>query len=605
MAGQLFLTQRSISQVVRRHTPGSLLYIDEHNLTARVTRVNGERDVQVDPTRLHAQVVRFLQSWENKSGRLSGISSDIELRDLLPIAPQSVSWEPYPHMYRCIKEDCQVLHDGTAQNFTGRCRRYGGALRQLPYVSYHRCGSFGYLRPPQFAQCPTHGMAQLYFHDTRRFQTSSWRCRAENCQHEVKFQFMRCGNAECRAEDPQHTGLQWSFWNDQWVHYGQSLNYINLDEQLARRFLETPRGKSVLHAGVLGAIPAGGKRLLRTLETEGATCPSCGFTVPHGSRFCNRCGTPIPGAESADGALPGAEYPASSESGRCAWSLLRDIESSRSLRDEAGRRASEGAGDDDAYRWGMRHAAAAGVADVVLVTEFPLTTAAVGYTRDRSGPPAWLRAFERVEERWPIYTHTVETEAWLIQLRAGVIARWLIDNGVEPFASALRDIEPSEDALKEWFIARLARLEAVPSPDDVYLQKVLFGLLHTFAHVTLLSLATQAGLEASSLGELVLTDALGFAIYAGESELGALTAAFEQLAGIVFANAVQDYASCKLDPTCRHDDGGTCVGCIQLPRGCQVFNDRLSRAYLYGGATGGQAPTEVARGYFASAARLC
>jgi len=62
MAGQLFLTQRSISQVVRRHTPGSLLYIDEHNLTAVVTRVNGERDVQVDPTRLHAQVVRFLQN---------------------------------------------------------------------------------------------------------------------------------------------------------------------------------------------------------------------------------------------------------------------------------------------------------------------------------------------------------------------------------------------------------------------------------------------------------------------------------------------------------------------------------------------------------------
>src|SRR5438552_3083765 len=139
MAGQIFPTQRSISQVVRRYTPGSLMYIEEHSVTARITRINGERDVNVDPTRLHAQVSRYLRRWEDRGGRLSGITSDVELRDLVAIAPQSVSWELYPHEYRCVNEQCQVLHDGTDPKFTGRCRRCGGALQQLPYVYYHRC----------------------------------------------------------------------------------------------------------------------------------------------------------------------------------------------------------------------------------------------------------------------------------------------------------------------------------------------------------------------------------------------------------------------------------------------------------------------------------
>lgn len=599
MASQAFPTQRSVSQIVRRHTPGSLLYIDEHDLIGRVSEIKGEPDVNVDLRRLHSQVVRFIERWVDRDGEILGIELEVTVRDLVPIAPQHVIWEPYPHTYRCINDDCQVLQDGRANNFSGKCRRCGGTLRQLPYVYYHRCGMLDYLKPPTSVRCPRHGTEQLYFHDTRRFATSSWRCRA--CDYEHGFWFPRCGRERCRAQDPQHPRVQASFWNDQWVHYCQTVDYINLDEQLANKFLSSPRGKSMLHLSVLGEIDAGLNRLLRTLEQDEVSCPTCTAKIQHGARFCGQCGSRIPDELFQEtNSMQGIDNPVTSDSGRCAWALLRDIETSRSLRDEAGRRTSIGTSDDP-FIWGLERANTAGVFDVVLVSDFPLTTAALGYSRDRSGPPNWFRAFNRIEERIPIYTNAVLTEAWLVQLRATAIARWLIENAIEPFATQLRGIEAAEDTYKEWFIERISRADSSGSPDDLRLRDIVYALLHSYSHVTLLSLATRSGLESSSLGELILVDALAFVVYAGDSDLGALTAAFEQLVGVVFTSATEDYASCKFDPSCSHDEGGACVGCIQLFRGCHAFNENLSRAYLFGGTTGNQALGNVSAGYFAVA----
>lgn len=600
MAGQPFPTQRSISQVIRRHTPGSLLYIDEHGLIAHVKEIQGEVDANVDLARLHSQVLRFLERWEAKEGRLLGISREIEERDLVPIAPSSVVWEPFPHLYRCVDDACQVLHDASDDDWSGKCRRCGGPLRQLPYVYYHRCGSLNYVKIPSGVRCPQHGRTSLYLHDTRRFTTSTWRCRA--CTYEHRFEFPVCQREACRKQDPKHPLLQASFWNDQWVHYCQTTAYINLDQRLAERFLGSARGRSLLHSGVLGEVEAGCVRLLRALENEGERCPSCGALVPHGNRFCGQCGSRLPEDPSqGDGSLPGAERPITPESGRCAFALLRDDEASRSLRDSARTRAAH-TSEDDPYRWGMARARQVGIFDVVLVSNFPLTTAAIGYTRERSEPPAWLRAFQARGERTPIFTQSVETEAWLVQLSALIITRWLSANGIEPYASDLQDVPADEASRKAWLIDRIVQDETNPTPATHRLRGLVFALLHSFAHVTLLSLAANSGLDATSLGEQILPDALAFALYASDSELGSLTAAFEQLTGVVFAGVAEDYVTCKLDPGCSTDDGGACVGCIQLYRGCQVFNDTLSRAYLYGGWTGNAAHGSLAQGYVAVAA---
>lgn len=609
-----FATQRSISQIIRRHTPGSLVYLDEHNLHGRVTYIAGEPAQDVDKDHLHKRFLQFLKQWK-RDGKLYGIDDNIGVDDITAITPDAVYWEPYPPLYRCSNSNCQVLHDGRdAVNFTNECRRCGSELRQMQFVYYHHCGELGYLRPPGNLKCPTHGKSFLYFYDTGSYFTSKWRCR--ECNYEKDFYFPPCGNPTCKAEKSGKPFLQGSFWNDQWVHYCQTLDYINMDERLTERFLRVVRGKNLLLRGVLGEVPAGNKRLQQMLEQEGITCPNCQATdIPVGSRFCNYCGQLLPDGlydNSEESAL--AKYEISSSSPRCVWALLRDMEGSRSLRNVAQEQEDEGEGrpQTNPYRWGLKQANAAGIADVILVTNFPLTTAAVGYTRYQSGPPtAWLRPFPRVgkkdeRQRYPLYTHSVETEAWLVQLQAKVIAQWIIDNNWQPWAAHLSELieDVDETMLKEWFMEQLIPIqEQLPtaSTEDAQLYHRVQALLHSFSHITLLALALHSGIDATSLGEILMTDALGFAIYTGSSDLGAMTAAFRQITGIVFNSVIEDYASCKFDPLCRYDDGGACVGCVQLYRGCQLFNSNLSRAFLYGGPTGDIAPGEVKVGFFTAA----
>jgi hypothetical protein len=309
-----------------------------------------------------------------------------------------------------------------------------------------------------------------------------------------------------------------------------------------------------------------------------------------------------------------ANFSIGPDSGRVAWAILRDLESSRSLRYEAARKESENVPlATDPFRWGLQQAARVGVHDLVLVDSFPLTTATLGFTRHTSGPPAWLTGLQTIEDRGkqlhPIYTHTVETEAWMVQLGAVAVALWLIENGVEPFAAELAGIiaahQRDERTLKEWFIERLARIDSdLCTPEDLKLHAVVFSLLHTYSHVLLLSLATQSGLEAGSLGEVILADALGFVVYAGDTDLGAFSAAFTQMAGVVFSEVADAYASCKLDPSCSQDDGGACVGCIQLQHGCQTWNEHLSRSYLFGGPTKSEVMPDVAVGFLAMASTV-
>lgn len=606
-----FPTQRSISQIIRRHTPGSLLYLDEYDYYGKVAYIEGEQDTGVDREHLHARLKWYLQSWEERGGTLRGIDAEIGVDDITPIAPEWVYWRPYPPIFECSDSNCRVIHEGSKPaNFTGRCRRCGSALRQMRYVYYHHCGTLSYVKPQHYIKCPKHGHKFLYLFDTGYFATSKWRCR--ECDYEHDFVFPWCPNAQCREQKPDRPKLQASFWNDQWVHYGQTLDYINLKADLAKRFLRTIRGQNLLiRGGVLGEVPAGQRRLHQALENDKMKCPNCGSELQLGAKFCSMCGTKLsPSLWSDEATSRVLEHETPANSDRCSWALLRDFESSRSLRYEAGERIARIEAATDPYFWGLERAEEAGIWDVTLVTSFPLTTAAIGFTRYQSGPPAaWFHPFRKIgkrKQRYPVYTHTVETEAWLVQIRATAIAEWIVANDWQPWATELVSLlgVADEGELKEWFMNRLVPVTdrtGLATPRETELHDLIQSQIHSLSHLTLLALALHSGVDPTSLGEMLMLDALGFVIYTGGSDLGALTAAFRQLVGVVFSSVIEDYASCKFDPACRHDEGGSCVGCIQLYRGCELFNEKLSRAYLFGGPTGDYAPGEVRHGFFAIA----
>lgn len=582
MSGQ---TSRSIVQILRRHGPGSIIYIDEYGgIIARVKGFRADQDVQVNRRRLHRRVVEKMRRWKDNGGYVVGMDPDtLEESDLVPLKPRQVEWEPFGRWYACSNSACGVMHADTDADFDGTCRECRGSLRQLPYIFYHDCGSIAELSPKTADACPTHGLRYLAFIDNHKLPTSFWQCR--RCDHRQRGIYPYCGNNHCRALKKERPRYQIAHWREQWAYYPQTVDYVNLDEQRAQACVRSDRGKQLVHAAVVGSLQAGGGRLAAALQTGDTECPNCRASVSSSTKFCSNCGSPMP-----QGALgAGTEIPLGVDDGRTTFAVLRDLDQSRSLQHEI---AAGGA--VSSMLDGQQPLLRQGVHDVVLVQDFPLTTALIGYTRARSDFLAWLRAFERRDERNIVYTHSVGTEAWLVQLGAKPILSWLDANGVRGEDGSFPDLTSSEEDLKRWLIARIVS-------EDTGIAGAVAPLLHSYAHAMLLGLAVAGGLEASSLGEMIMPDALAFAIYAGDSELGALTAAFDQALNVVASN-VLDQATCKFDPGCATDDHGACVGCIQLSRGCERFNDGLSRGYLFGGLTGSETLPESSRGYLGIAA---
>jgi hypothetical protein len=134
-------------------------------------------------------------------------------------------------------------------------------------------------------------------------------------------------------------------------------------------------------------------------------------------------------------------------------------------------------------------------------------------------------------------TISTKAEAWMLQLSATAIVEWLRANGLSSSDGTL-PTATDEAQSKTWLIDRIVQ-------KDETIVGAVEPLLHTFSHVLLYSLAASCGLEASSVGELIMTDALAVAIYAGDSELGALTAAFDQMLDVVM-DGVTDFSSCRV-----------------------------------------------------------
>jgi len=554
-------------------------------MVGQVVRVDGVADTKVDSGRLLENVRRFLRSWKDNGGRIVGFDDIDELRahDFDIKRPAHVYWEPISTWYQCTNRDCLRVHDN--RNFTGRCRQCASALMQFPYIFYHNCGDMRPLRPTLGDHCPEHKADHLYFRDTRNLRTSQWVCR--ECGHASTAFYPYCGNASCRATKPQHGRYQISYWRDPWSYYTQKVDYVNLDEARAREFVGSDRGRCLIHDAVIGTRPAGRDRLFDALNSGGGNCVHCGATLRHGAAFCDRCGKALPptATEQIDAEIAALQI--SAHGGRVAYAILRDLTETESLQ--------AGLSEPNATTSMVQGAAdlgQMGISDIVLVKAFPLTTVAFGYTRERPGPESWLNAFPRDDERISVFTNTTTTEGWLVQLRATAILAWLERNDL--LFPGHNGPAPGidETTAKDWLVRRMV-------DEDPQIFPAVRNLIHSYSHAMLKSLANVCGLEASSLGELLWPDALAFAIYAGETDLGALSAAFEQ--GVdQLADQLLEYAACMFDPTCAVDEQGACVGCLHLTRGCERFNSDLSRAYLVGGAAGDL--LENAVGFFAVAA---
>ena len=105
-------TMRSISQILHRHGPGSLIYIDECDIIAKVSNVRADPDISVNRRRLYRRFVGKMQRWKDNNGIVFGVPDieRIEEKDIAPLRPRQVEWEPYGNGMRAndhLRRDAQ------------------------------------------------------------------------------------------------------------------------------------------------------------------------------------------------------------------------------------------------------------------------------------------------------------------------------------------------------------------------------------------------------------------------------------------------------------------------------------------------------------------
>lgn len=588
-------TKRALSQVIFRHTPGSLIALDDFNVYARVKEIKGEPDTEVNKELLFKAISRFADKWrEDSDGRVKGLEPHLTANSFVAIRPKgftpdapAVFCDLFPPGFQCVKKDCGVYVDPKSSYFNGRCPRCNGSLHQVRYVWFHLCGRLFSLAPLRHIKCPQHGQKFLYLNDTGRFATSTWRCRECN-SIDMGLGMIPCTDcvAQLTPEEIQkkQNFFRGSIWNDSWVYYSQTVSFVNLESTRSSDVLTSPEAGDLIVDSITGRLEAGGAKLSNRANAT-IKCPSCRRDIPRSSKFCSFCGTKqevLGRGEDGVNTNPDT-LNLSPDSTLVTFATLRDLERTLSAKDITTQTSNADNTSSISISSALPELMKGGVDDILLIQDFPLTTAAIGFSRLKSGPPAWLNCFPSTEAtgtRIPVYTNCITSEAWMVKLSALRIIEWLKAN------KKVRDgyfgnVHNSEAEATLWLVKHLSK--ETKTDDDRALYDSVYALLHSYAHLALQLLGVHSGLDAGSLGEMLLPEALSFIIYAGESDIGGLSATFTQSLGL-FATDLADFARvCKFDPSCQNDDGGICAGCLYTARGCVDFNNNLSRSYLYGG----------------------
>jgi hypothetical protein len=228
-----------------------------------------------------------------------------------------------------------------------------------------------------------------------------------------------------------------------------------------------------------------------------------------------------------------------------------------------------------------------GLEKLSLLSDFPILTAAYGYSRADATPAgAQLNSFPPDRDlggKRPIFVDQVGADAIVLTLDRMRVLRWLAANRV-PVALPQGTVE--EARIKAYFVELLTDVELRATvPGALPAARMTFGLLHTLSHLAIRQAGVLSGLERTSLAEYLLPAAMSTAVFCSHrfgATIGALTALFED-ALAQWLGLIRDSSKCVYDPVCR-ESTGSCHACIHLAEtSCRFFNLNLSRSFLFGG----------------------
>jgi hypothetical protein len=610
---------RGQTQVLYQFLPGAVFEHDQYGF-CKVSGVELQ-EKQVNQGAVFNAVSDLLFQWPDENFR-AGFPDPRQPRNRRFYAigtPATVRFEPFPTLLECRR--CRrvyrlrdLTHRPNAQ--PRQCPVCTGILGQLRYVQAHNCGRVEELYYPQNA-CPRHGSRFLMFLDTGRVRSARWRCGA-------------CGNAEVGrlCMTPCTCQYSRSLGNQQGTIYERGLKtlaltdsalflphvvpFINFNEEEERVFYQDPETHALVLARTWGVILENLPETIRErakrlgASAEGAESETTSDDLarelekvdpnnPLVLRWKQRKAQQAvpPGQAPIDrvrGLLGESAPPSNSPAPRQliehaaildtlhTTSVEEAAEDLTSIGDAPGAEALRSARDFALHELG--------IAELKIVSDFPIALCAVGYTRITRDPMrSMLTPFETVasDGHIPLYIVSSETEGIYFQLDAVRTLTWLIQN-----RWVKAPAPDSKESAWAWLYAHVPGLyESRWQPNfNEHLAVAIRTLLHTMSHV-LLRHVEWSGFSQNSVGEYLIPGALAGVLYANryaETKIGGLTTLFEHQLGIWLDDSSQSGRQCVYDPFCT-DEGGTCVGCLHREYNCPQFNRELSRATLYGGPT--------------------
>jgi hypothetical protein len=606
---------RGKHQVLFNYLPNRTFDFERIAVIARVTGVRGDPRTDLNASVLLRRIADEVRTWQEEFRPVLRDDVFQQTDRFVLLDPRDVQSELFPKVLWCQNRGCGRVFDYRHRNsLPNRCPIcHQGRLIQLRFVKIHCCGELQPLLPPSCRQCHSQGHMALDTRGSERISNFRWICR--QCNTSIN---LFGGICSCQWPDRNKRNMQIEVHRAGRTYYAHTTVLLNIPHRRLDGFFMLPEWPAIAAAKFLGmpevanqALSEYGQNIQSAQDNQ-----STGLTGADLDELFRR---------QASGELRLEDLPSEMQSLRerrqreqeerspsgiiqslsqrtgVPWPIWQTVgqEMLESIMPmETGHPTELNLGNPNEPS--TRITQQMGISRLVLVSDYPIITATYGFSRAEYRPnQCRLNPFPAHPDhrgRFPIFVDQVQADALLLSLNPDRVLSWLEQNGCQP------NIPPGLDhnlARRSYFIQLLSH---TPFRETLHIdhreERMVFGLLHTFSHLSIRQATLFCGLERTSLSEYLLPTTLTFALYCNHrfgATIGALTALFEQSL-YEWLLSIRDTRRCVYDPVCC-ERTSNCHACTHLAEtSCRFFNLNLCRAFLFGGCD--SEIGEIQIGYF-------
>lgn len=595
---------RGKQQVLYNYLPGRTFDFEKVSVIARVDVIRGTAVNDLNMAMVLLKVAEQARAWQ---GDLRPVLRDDVLRDpsrFVLVEPEEVRSSLFPNVFWCQNRSCGIVLERTGRSIpqTNRCSVCRtGKLLQVRWVRVHRCGAIAPLIPPSCRRCGNNFRMALDTRGSERLSNFRWVCRS--CGTAQTLFSGRCGACQWPGNDPKLRNMDVEVHRAGRTFYTHTAVLLNTPNRELNSFLAVNGWQFIAAAKYLG-LPGVGNRPLSSFSPSTTSAGRNDATLSGSdvetllARQARNELTPEQMAQELAGlvqrrrreqsvgnpaaimqdlvAMTGVPALVWEDAGQDMLEALLPFEIGRPV----------GLLDAGAPAGGRAVADRLRFENVFLYSDFPIVTATYGFTRTAYTPNACrLNAFPadpNFSGHLPIFVDRIQADAISIRLDPEAVLQWLRANGLSPAVPVGSDASMSARSYFVKLFAGANLRETIADNNELHL---VFGLLHSLAHLCVRQAAVLCGLDMTSISEYILPRVLTVSIYCNHrfgATIGALTALYEQ-SFTDWLQSVQSQSQCIYDPVCRDRDGA-CHACTHLAEtSCRYFNLNLNRAFLFGG----------------------